>query len=190
VVLSISVVLTALVIVALNAYVTNKQLAQNGNSSFIDKAFSTFSYDDGYRDGYSAAREKFGVLPSEITAITGNVMDMDQSFVTIKAINIDTDEFVDRVSDIRKGLITASTTIMLRKVLTGEELDAAMIAWRKNPADNPPPVPYTETKASLNDLSAGATVLITALEDIRLKESFYAQNIIIIYQPETTVPSE
>jgi len=190
VVLSVSVVLTALVIVALNAYVTNRQLAQNGDSSFIDKAFSTFSYDDGYKDGYNAAREKFNLRSDGIMSAVGTVQKVEADSVTIKAINLDTDEFVDGVSDIRQVFLTASTTLSLRKTLTEDELNKAMAAWRNAPGNDPPPLPFSESKATINDIVVGSEIIVNVETNIRLEESFEASQIIILSQPQPVTLEE
>lgn len=182
VILSVSVVFTALVIVALNAYVSNKKLSESNGGSFINNALSSFSYDDGYRDGYKAARERFGVAPNQILSVNGVIQDLDLNNFMIIAENLDTDEFVDSVSDKRNVLINASTTILMRVPLSKNILDKKLNAW-SNSADRdttPPPTPYEEKSLTISDLKNGQKVTVVAYDDIRLAEAFDAQTIIII----------
>ncbi|MDF1496942.1 MAG: hypothetical protein P1P90_02685 [Patescibacteria group bacterium] len=179
VILSVSVVVTALVIVALNAYVSNKKLSESNNGTFLNNALSSFSYDDGYKDGYNAAREKFNIAPSELRAITGTVQSITPNSLKLEAINLDTDEFVDGVSNVRTALITSSTKVLHRSNLSGEELGSAMQKWQNNPGDNPPPLPYTEKEVTVSEISEGSAVTVISKNDIRFSQSFDADQIII-----------
>jgi hypothetical protein len=167
VVLSISVVLTALVIVALNAYVTNKKLADPSNESFLNTAFSSFSYEDGYSDGYSVAREKFSLAPPNVSNISGKVTSKNDDSFQILGENLYTDEQVDGVSDKRKIVVTSDTIIKKITPLTPEEFD---LAFNKSINSGTPPLPYTETEVSLMDIEEGTLVNIIANEDVTYAE--------------------
>lgn len=180
VVLSVSVVLTALIIVAINAYVNNARLSSD--DGFIDSTLSSFSYNQGYKDGYNAARDKFHFAPVEIRTINGTIIETTSNSLTINAINLDTDEFVDGVSNIRKAELTAETKFFSRTALSEEEFDKAMSAWRSSGATRgeSPPSGFTDKEISASDLQAGQNIVINADQDIRLMETFTALSVVVI----------
>ncbi len=182
VILSVSVVFTALVIVALNAYVSNKKLSESNGGSFLNNALSSFSYDDGYKDGYKAARERFSIAPPKILSVNGTIQDLDLNNFMIIAENLDTDEFVDSVSDKRNVLVNASTTIFMRSPLTQDEIDKKLSAWSKSSDRDitSPPQPFEEKALNFSDLKNGQVVTVVAYDDIRLSEAFDAQTIIVL----------
>ncbi len=180
VVLSVSVVLTALIIVAINAYVNNARLSSD--NGFIDSTLSSFSYNQGYKDGYNAARDKFHFAPVEVRAINGTIIEKTSNSVTINAINLDTDEFVDEVSNIRKAELNSETKFFSRTALSEEEFDKAMSTWRSSGAarGEPPPSGFIDKEISASDLQAGQTIVINADQDIRLMETFTAVSVVVL----------
>jgi len=182
--LSVSVVLTALVIVALNAYVTNRRLSGDGET-FIGSALSSFSYNKGYKDGYEAARAKYSITPVEITQLNGTLIEIKDQKLTVQAENLDTDEFIDGVSNLRTVMISTSTKILSRTPISTEELDKRLAAWRRSGQQDttPPPSAYDDEEIDFEDLNAGQMVAITAGEDIRLASSFTATEIIVLSEP-------
>ncbi len=179
VVLSVSVVLTALIIVALNAYVTNKRLADGSSNGFIDTAMSGLSYDEGYKAGYKAAREKFNIAPPEVQVMEGTVESLGSDSLQVKATNLDTDEFVDGISNIRTVMITTSTKIFTNEYLSEEDFDTEMNKWQNNP-NLPPPSPYIEKEIDSSELEEGARITVKANNNIRLESTFDAVRITII----------
>jgi hypothetical protein len=181
VVLSISVVLTALVIVAMNAYVNNYRLS-NDSDSFIDSTLSSFSYNQGYKDGYNAARDKFHFAPAEIRTISGKIIETTANSLTIDAINLDTDEFVDGVSNVRKVELTGTTKFFRRTALSEAEFDQAMSAWRSTGATKNEPLPssFTDEEISVSDLQTDQNIVINSNQDIRLMETFTAESIVVV----------
>lgn len=179
VVLSVSVVLTALIIVALNAYVTNKRLADGSGNGFLDTAMSGLSYEEGYKAGYNAAREKFSITPKQITSIVGQVSEIGTNEVIVKAQNLDTDEMVDGISDLRTVVISTSTELLVKRNLTDQEMANEMAKWNASSKQEAPPLPFVLEKAELADLSSTSTVTVTAEEDIRYAETFTASRFII-----------
>ncbi len=180
VVLSVSVVLTALIIVAINAYVNNVRLSSD--NGFIDSTLSSFSYNQGYKDGYNAARDRFNIMPLEVTAISGEIIDITGDSVTINAVNLNTDEFVDDISNLRKATISEDTNISARTALSEEDFDKAMTAWRASGASQglPPPAGFTDKEAQFSDLQVGQNITITANQDIRLEETFTAVSVVVL----------
>ena len=180
VVLSISVVLTALIIIALNAYVNNARLSSD--NGFIDSARSSFSYNQGYKDGYNTARDKFYFGPTEFNTIVGKIIEVTPNGLIINASNLDTDEFVDGVSNVRKVEITAETKIFRRTALSEAEFDRAMATWRASGMAKNDPIPssFTDKEISISDLQADQTVVINANQNIRLLETFTAESIVVV----------
>jgi hypothetical protein len=174
VILCVSVVFTALILVALNAYVTNKQLSNPNDETFLGTAFSTFSYEDGYKDGYNSARTKFAVMSPEQFSITGLVKNKTNNGFELLGENLYTDETVDGISDQRTILITTSTKIVKITSLSPEEFDAQAT---KSISTGIPPVPYTEQEISLLDIEEGFRVTVVSNEDVSYSETIEASKI-------------
>ncbi len=192
VILCSSVVFTALVLVILNSWMQNKRLASLGlGGTGVDQIFGSQSFENGYKAGYQAAREKFAAvapLPAgiAITAISGTIKSINGQQIVVTATNLDTDPYIDGVSNDRTIIVTASTTLMQRTFLSAEEQARQMDRWTKS-ADRDktaPPSPFTEKPLKLSDLKVGQTVAVMANEDIRLKESFNATQVILDQNPK------
>lgn len=186
VILCSSIVFTALVLVVLNSWMQNQRLATLGSGIGIDQIFGSQSFENGYKAGYLAAREKYtkiAPLPAGtvVTALSGTVKSVSDKQIVVTATNLDTDPYVDGVSNDRTVLITASTTVMQRVFLSPEEQAKQMDRWSRSADKNKTsaPAPYTEKKLNLSDLKPGQTVAVMADEDIRLKESFTATQVVL-----------
>lgn len=192
VILCASIVFTALVLVILNSWMQNQRLASLGlGSTGVDQIFGSQSFENGYKSGYLAAREKYTMIAplpagAVVMALSGTISSVNDKQIVVTATNLDTDSYVDGVSNDRTVLITASTTIMQRIFLSPEEQAKQIDKWSKTAdrSKTSPPAPYTENKLSLSDLKAGQTVAVIADEDIRLKESFNATQVILTQIPK------
>lgn len=187
VILSISIVFTALVLIALNAWVQNKRLATSG-TDIVGQIFSNQGYENGYRAGYLAAREKYSKIAplpagAVVTSLTGTVTKVAADQISLTVKNLDTNEFIDNVSNDRTALVNASTTVVLRTFLTAEEQAKQLEKWGRSGSKNAPPLPYTEKNIKLSDLTVGQSVVVVADQDIRLKESFTATQIVVNVNP-------
>lgn len=188
VVLCIAVVFTALVLVVLNAWVNNKKLSvPSMGIAAVDQLMNGQTYEDGYRTGYLAAREKFKTIPvsssdAAVTGLSGTIISLGNGIITIKAESLDTDPLVDGVSDLRKISVPTSTKITIRTFLSPEKQNELAEKWRDNGMlnDEPSPLPYTDDAVKLSDLKVGMQISVSASENIRLKESFAAASIIAI----------
>lgn len=184
VILCVSIVFTALVLIILNSWMQNKQLTGlNG----VGQLFAGQSYENGYKEGYLAAREKYKtILPLQenatVTSFSGDIESLDDSSVLVRATSIDTNEIVDKVSDVRDVLIASTTKIFSRTLLPQDEQDRLYAQWQKSGASqgNPPPKAYKETEIKLSDLQVGQRVFVSAGEDIKLQESFIATEVVVV----------
>lgn len=196
VILCVSIVFTALVLIILNSWVQNKRLSQ-GTSGIpaIDQVLFGQSFEDGYKAGYLAARSKYqriAPLPEGMTimGLSGTVESINDKQLLVLAENLDVDEIVDGVSLKRTVMVNEQTKFLLRTPLSPEEQSKQIEAWSRNTGDVPPPLPYTEKIISIKDIKVGQGVSITADEDIKLKESFTATEVILYQQPEAITQPE
>jgi hypothetical protein len=183
VILCVSIAFTALVLIALNSLMQNRKLS-GASSGIVDQIFSNQAYENGYKAGYLAARDKFSkVAPlpegAIVTSITGKVDSVDAKGVKLTVTNLDTDEYVDGVSNQRLALVTASTTIVTRSFLSAEEQAKQLERWSESGSKKAPPVPYTEKAINLSGIKPGDNVIAVANEDVRLKDSFNATQLIV-----------
>lgn len=197
VILCVSVVFTALILIILNSWVQNKRLSSSGGSGIpaIDQVLFGQSFEDGYKAGYLAARSKYqrmAPLPEgmPVMGLSGTVESINDKQLVVLADNLDVDEIVDGVSLKRTAMVDEQTKFLMRTPLSPEEQSRQIEAWSRNTGDVPPPLPYTEKTISLKDIKAGQNVSVTADEDIKLKESFSAKEVIVYQQPEIVVQPE
>ncbi|MFZ6015142.1 MAG: hypothetical protein ACOYUZ_02180 [Patescibacteria group bacterium] len=181
VVLCVSVVFTAIILVALNAYVQNKRISQ-GDNGFLETAFETLTYEDGYRKGYEEARKEFSTIPDEIFTLTGAVTITDDANIYFIPQNTGTNEFVDGIPETRIAELAEDTKIYKRAPLTTEELDKALADWRRSGAEGNPPAPFVDEELTINEIAAGQTISVTADTNIKELESFIAKEIILIQE--------
>lgn len=187
VILCISIVFTALVLIALNSWVQNKNLSPD-NSGLVGQIFSNQSYDTGYKAGYLAARETFKKVPplpdeAIITSLTGTVMSVEEDRIIFKAENLDADELIDGVSSQRTAITTASTTFVTRSYLSPEDQARQLANWSDSGTKDSPPLPYTEKPIKLSEIKPGQKIAAMANINIRFEESFEASKIILEVLP-------
>lgn len=191
VILCVSVVFTALILIVLNSWVQNKRLSSGSGSRIpaIDQVLFGQSFEDGYKAGYLAARSKYqrmSPMPEgmPVMGLSGQVESVNSNQLVIMAENLDVDEIVDGVSLKREAMLDEQTRFLARTPLSPEEQIRQMEVWSRNAGDSPPPLPYTEKIITVKDIKAGQVVSVMAEEDIKLKESFIAKEVIIYQQPE------
>lgn len=191
VILCVAIVFTALVLIVLNSIVQNKRLSGlKSGIPAIDQIMTGQSYEDGYRAGYKAAREKGGFsMPTPtgapVLSLSGTIESVSADKVVFKVLSMDTDEFVDGVSSSRTALIATSTQILVRKYLNQVELAKQMEQTAKNKGL---PIPYTEKTGTTTDLRPGQDIAVMAKEDIGLKDEFTVTQIIVTTMPEAAKP--
>jgi hypothetical protein len=176
--LCIAVVFTALILVALNAW-----MKQPGSSfGFKDR------YQDGYVQGCKDTRERLltaGLLrrDPDPKALVGIVVSVGKDSLVVKQTNLDTNPIVDNVPDERNVLVASSTKIIRRVWKSREVYEKEQQEFIASGA--PPekmPVPITEDTISHADIKAGDHVAVTTVEDIRLLETVNATQVILVIQ--------
>ncbi|MBI4139020.1 hypothetical protein HY479_02610 [Candidatus Uhrbacteria bacterium] len=175
-VLCVAVVITTLVLVGLNAWLTQPSgLSLNGLGFNPDAERQA-----GYKEGYNAARDRLSTaglcaLPVESTVLTGSVMAVEQGLVIVVQESLDTDPLADGVPDERVVRIGPETKIFIQKEASPDELAAA------SATPDTAPIPVGRTAAKWTDIpTEGGRVRVSANEDIRLKEEFTAREIVIL----------
>jgi hypothetical protein len=138
VILCVAIVFTALILIVLNSIVQNKRLSGlKSGIPAIDQIMVGQTFEDGYKAGYKAAREKsrFSISTppgSPVYNMDGTIKSVSADKIQFTAKNIDTDELVDGVSDSRTAQITTSTVISVRTYMTMEEQQAtAYVVYRE-----------------------------------------------------------
>ncbi len=183
VVLCIAVVFTTLVLIALNSWVKNRELS---GIPAIDQVLSGQTYEDGYKAGFMAAREKFSIKPPmpaniEVKMVNGEIQALSNDSMEVLVTSLDTDPTVDGVSDTRTVAIDKNTKIEKRINLQPEEINKRMADWSQDGAKKGeiPPLPYTLVPVKLSDLKVGMEITISSDESLRLAESFLAKSIMV-----------
>jgi hypothetical protein len=168
VVLCVSVVITGLALVAINAYMTSQPKA-DGQASSSDEDLV-----EAYRSGFNAAREKIQsqgllLLSGEKNILVGSVVEVSPDRLSVKQENLLVDPLADGVPDEREVVIDSDTTLFRQSV-------AAPVADPGATA----PQPVERIPASRADISIGTRVRVIAKEEnIQLLETIHAKEIIV-----------
>ncbi|MCI0478929.1 hypothetical protein L0Y59_00075 [Candidatus Uhrbacteria bacterium] len=172
--LCIAVVGTALVLVALNAWMNQ----QGGNAIFKDR------YTDGFKEGYTEARQRMAgagciLNPEGPNRLRASVKAVLEDSLIVEQMSLDTHPDVDRVSDERTVTISPETKIVRYTDKSGEQLAQEMRAYVLEQADSTqaPPSPFIEETLSLSDIKAGDVISIVSSIEVRLAENIPAQRI-------------
>lgn len=178
--LAIILVITAFVLVGLNAW-----LEQHGKAPLISNPFTQKSIDDAYARGFQNARTKYQQLCPQLAAASpkmfvGIVTSVSGQHLSVKPTNLDTDATVDHVPDIRAITISADTTIQKQLFLTpGDLAKQAKDAADKQKAGSVIP-PSMSASSTFADLKEGQTVQIVSDQDVRLLSTIPAVSILIL----------
>lgn len=169
--LAIILVITTFILVGLNAL--NLQQRMSLTSSLSPSG----SANQGYIDGYKAARAKYAALcalPIEnVMNFSATVKAVNANGLTVTALTLDTDPKVDGISNDREITVTAETKIQKLTDKTPEEMSA------EANATTTPPSPFKITQLQLKDLTVGETITISSATDVRLAPVITAQAITI-----------
>jgi hypothetical protein len=172
-VLAILIVVTAFILIGINAIILNKANPLKGESN-AEKA---------YKQGYEDARKKFqDVYPNVTEAsyqVSGKVLSVNKNSFTILQENLATNPYVDDVSDTRTILLTVSSTITTTTNKDDATFQKELQAFMKNPQSGTPPMPTVTHTLKLSDLNIGDRVTVSSLVDVRLLEKIEAQSVLV-----------
>jgi len=176
--LCIVVVFTALVLVALNAW-----MKSSGNPlAAADR------YQEGYSKGYSDAREHLRTLgmiiePADTRSFSGSVVSVGSGSLVVKQTSLDTDPIIDKVPDERNVTVASSTKIYRRTEKDPAVLEKEMRAFEADVKENPnavPPESLIKTDMKLSDINVGAKVVITSASEVRLASTIVATEVVVV----------
>lgn len=171
--LSIILVLTAFILVALNA-VQLERYVSSGKS--LRQSSSTDADGGGYIAGYKAAREKYQMLcPLPVTnslTLSGVIQSVSSNTLVVLAKNLDTDPIVDGISDERTILLSAKTKIQKLTPKTSEELAQASNAGTFVE-------PFQITVLNASSLKVGQLVSIQSDSEVRFAAKITAITITV-----------
>jgi hypothetical protein len=171
--LAIILVITAFVLVGLNALNIEQRLGLSSGVWGTDSA----QLEENYRLGYLAAREKYKsmcpMVERQGSSISGTVTSVTSDSLTIEQDFFDTDELVDGVSNLRHAKISANANIQAHTAKDPEILNKELAALKPG-SESQPPAPFTVTNIKLSDIKPGDRVVMTSDTELRLAEEFIA----------------
>lgn len=176
--LCVVVVFTALVLVALNAW-----MKQGGGLSVVADR-----YQEGYVKGYTDARDDLrahGLLMASVETrmFSGTVVSVGDGSLVVKQTSLDTNPTIDKVPDERSVSVASSTKVYRRTEKDPAVLEKEMKAFQGESRNNPdavPPESLIKTAMKLSDISVGTKVVITSDVDVRLLANITATEVVVI----------
>lgn len=173
--------ITAFILLALNAYMQQQPMGSARSNSLFGG-----NTDQAYKDGYEAARQRFGRLyPSlnqETRLISGTVMSVSANGFVLKQDSLAIDPKADGVSDERTITVDAKTSLLSVKEKDPDAFRKEMqdFAQKSGSATTPPPMPpmaVTESATMLSSIKAGMQVSVEADADVRLLQTIHAVSV-------------
>lgn len=166
VVLCLSIVCTAIILIALNTYTVSKR----GNVGLVSTSSDT-QIVDAYKEGFEAARSRFaqyglGVI-GETNILIGRVQSTSGGKLIVSQENLMTDALVSGISDDREVAITGSSKITRSTAKSTTQLAAEQEAFAKLPPSPSlqPPLPTIQSTIRVSDIKVGDRVIVTAQEN-------------------------
>lgn len=156
-----------------------------------------FTASQTFQAGWQAANEKIketGLIPEEaeeITSVRGTVEKIEGNTLTVSVNQVVANPLDRQAPTTRKVTVNENTALVKRTEKPMEEYLAEEEAYfealeEAENEENLPPAPqsYTEETMTLQDLSAGDRIKITAEENIKYAEEFTASQIVKTVSPE------
>lgn len=175
--LAIIVVVTALALVALNAFDLENRLGWNmlrinsGGQALADK----------YREGYLNARAAYAQICPMVnrqgSTITGKIISLNKDTITIQQDYFDTDPLIDKVEQNRVASINKNTVFVLSTQKTAEQLARETSDFK--PGTGTPPSPAVAREITFSSLKAGDRVTIESDRDLRTAAVFTAVKVTV-----------
>lgn len=180
--LCVSVVGTALILVALNAWMNPGGISSRKT---LLSEISDEGIEAAYAEGYNAARDRFRTaafisFDPSIKQLTGTVVKNGSGKLVVKQTNLDTDPVVDGVSDERTVKLAADAKVYKETPKTSEQMNKELASFNTEKEGVEPPSPYTRTSIKLSDIPTGATVRVTTDSPVRLLEQITATEIVYV----------
>ncbi len=181
--LAIIIVITAFILVGLNALQLEKRLASSPFSTA-----GTTELNAKYVEGYLAARQKYQAMcpfaNQPVYSLSGTIQSINaDGSLTVLQDSLESDELVDHVSDQRWITVTPQTVIARSVAKSQEQFQKEMSEFnqRRNVGSMTatPPLPITETSVQLRDIPAGSHVRVESDQDVRTLEHISATRISI-----------
>lgn len=168
--LAIILVITTFILVGLNALNLQQRMS---TTSVLSPSGSS---NQGYVDGYKAARAKYAALCAlpidNVMSFSATVKAVSANELTVTALTLDTDPTVDGISNDRTITVSADTKIQKLTDKTPTEMAAETSA-------TVPPTPFKISQLQLKDLTVGETISISSATDVRLAPVITAQTITV-----------
>lgn len=186
VVLCVAIIVTATILVALNAYTgTNRMGGLSSITSAITGEGDTI---EGYRAGFAAAKQRYeqyglNAFSGQTNVVIGSVEGTGGQSIVVKQENLMTDQIVSGVPDDRIVLIGSDTVIVRETAKPEAQLIAEQQAFANLPAGTAtePPYPAVRTVVGFADIKTGDRVRVMTLEaDVTQVEEVSATEIIIL----------
>jgi len=173
--LAIIIVITAFILVGLNAYLMQK----GGTGLSIVRPASQEELDESYKLGYEAARSKADTLCGDIklsiNSFTGTVISNDGKNLVVTQESLMSDPIADGISDDRTVLITPNTKIIKTSKKSNQQFMSELQAYEtaQNAGNNTqkPPEDTVEQILKISDLSIGSKVLVSSNQDVMFLET-------------------
>lgn len=128
----------------------------------------------------------FPDIDAPILGLSGRIIDLKNSYLTLKANPISPNPFESQGPPVRKINFSATTEIIRQISKPSETLleeqkkfQDQLVNNRDNLENLLPPLPYLQEPAQISDLTIGQTIVVMAGTDIRNQSEFTAKKIII-----------
>jgi hypothetical protein len=169
--LAIILVITAFILVALNAF----QIQTNPFRIMVKK-----TAEHGYVDGYLAARKNYqAICPlagQPTNFFTGVVQSVSGQNVVVVEQSLETDPLVDHISNTRTVAVDANTIIQSSVTKSADEIAQDLKALQDSlKKGGVVPAPSNSVSATLSDIAPGQSVYIQSDQDVRLLSTIPAK---------------
>ncbi len=181
--LAIIIVITAFILVGLNALIIQK----GGTGLLISSTASQEELDASYKLGYQAARDKADSLCDgvklSVNSFTGTVVANDGEKLVVAQNSLMADPLADGISDNRTVLVSANTKIVKSIKKSDEqfirELKNFETAQATGNTNSESPNDTIEQVLKLSDIKVGSKVSVSSNEDVTLLATVSSTKILL-----------
>ncbi len=174
--LAVILVITALILIALDALQLDKRFSQQTGQSSQSVARQA------YIKGYLAARKNYQALCPlanlEVRQFTGAVTEISDKSLKVLQQSLDTDSLVDGVDAVRTVVITPTTVLQRVEAKPLDQIEKDLTAARTSSREAVlPPSLYIRTLIKLSDIQVGQRISVESATDVRLQSTVEAVTI-------------